>query len=162
MQNPFVIKLNAADLAWQIKKALSDPERISDEERCVARPEIVELEQSSIPAPPLTVEKPQHGSEQRRPDAESGNTPPPNRPVVAATLYLSGPLKIQTVEDLRQKAQQCRADAASFTVPELRAYLLKIASEYDRLAARGEQFEERARLPKPSPMNTIALSQWYA
>jgi hypothetical protein len=67
-----------------------------------------------------------------------------------------------TAEKLGRRALQCRADAESPTILELRANPLEIAREYERPAIRGEQIEERLCLPKPGPMNAIALSQWYA
>ena len=72
------------------------------------------------------------------------------------------PSHLPTSHDLRRKAQQCRADAEGFTIPELREHLLEIAGEYERLAVRGEQFEARSRLPNPNQMNAIALAHWYA
>lgn len=158
MENPFVVKLDAQNRAWRIEEAPFDPEDVSD------RLEIVADEQSFIRAKPLTVEEPrQRSSEQRRPGAESASAPPPSpRPAIAPAEHQSKSVKTPTVEEFRQKAQQCRAEAESYTVRESRALLLEIAHEYDRLAARGEQFEERARLPNPSPMNATALSQWYA
>ena len=45
-------------------------------------------------------------------------------------------LRPNSPDDLRIKAQECRVDAESFTIPELRAHLLEIAGEYERLASR--------------------------
>jgi hypothetical protein len=48
------------------------------------------------------------------------------------------------------------------TIPALRLHLLEIASEYDRLAKRSKEFETRSRLPQSSPMNAVALTEWFA
>jgi len=72
------------------------------------------------------------------------------------------PVRLPSRDDLRRKAQQCRSEAEGRTIPDLRAHLLEIAAEYERLAVRGAQFEERSRLPTANPMNAIALTQWFA
>ena len=153
MRKPYIVKLVAQNRPWQIEKAPFDPEGINDRLELVA--------ESPAQTKPLTVQDPRQRSERRRPDAENASAPRPNRPTIAEVKYASEPVKTPTVVELRQKAQQCRIEAESYTIPDLRAQLLEIASEYDRLATRGEQFEERARLPKLSPMNTVALTNWF-
>jgi hypothetical protein len=68
---------------------------------------------------------------------------------------------IPTPEDLRRKAQECRDDAESYSNAELRAQLLAIAGEYDRLARRAEEFEMRAVGSVPHPLNGRALTHWF-
>jgi hypothetical protein len=119
---------------------------------------------SSTPVSTPIVGELQPKAQERRADAESVGIPEfrARRPESSAVGHSSRPVHTPTVEELRQKAQRCRDDAESCAIPELRANMFEIANEYDRLAIRGEQFEERSRLPAANPMNAIALTRWYA
>lgn len=54
--------------------------------------------------------------------------------------------KIPTAEELRQKAEDTRAEAEQFKHPDFQAHMLKIAAEYERLAKRADEAKERERL----------------
>jgi hypothetical protein len=65
---------------------------------------------------------------------------------------------IPTTDELRRKAEECRAQAQGFRTPESKAHLLDIAAEYERLALRAEAAAERERL---GVSNEAALTNWY-
>lgn len=54
---------------------------------------------------------------------------------------------VATAEELRRKAEECRTDAHQFIVPETKAHMLATAAEYERLAMRAAQFEQRSPPP---------------
>jgi hypothetical protein len=64
---------------------------------------------------------------------------------------------IPTAEDLRRKAAQSREEAQRSTHPDTRAHMLEVAVEYERLAKRAEEFEERARI---GASNEAAMKNW--
>ena len=64
---------------------------------------------------------------------------------------------IPNARELRRKAEETRGEAATFTILELRASMTEVAAEYERLAGRAEDFEERARLGVANPH---ALERW--
>ena len=66
--------------------------------------------------------------------------------------------KIYTTEELRRNAEETRAEAARFTQPDLRAKMLEIAAEYDRLAKRAEEAEENERI---GASLAPALNNWF-
>jgi hypothetical protein len=65
---------------------------------------------------------------------------------------------IPTTEELIRKAEETREQARLFTHPEIRAHMLEIAAEYERLAKRAEDFKERARI---GASNDNSLKDWY-
>ena len=65
---------------------------------------------------------------------------------------------VRTIEEFRQKAQECRAEAETLENPEIRAAMFEIAAEYERLAVRAEAFEERHRL---GVSNHASLINWF-
>ena len=64
---------------------------------------------------------------------------------------------IPSAGELRRKAAETRGEAEAFTTSELRANMIEVAAEYERLAERAEEFEERARLGVANPN---ALEDW--
>ena len=71
---------------------------------------------------------------------------------------MTEPANIPTVEELRRKAETTRAEADRFTQADLRAYMIAIAEEYERLAKRAEDAEERVRV---GASNEASLVKWY-
>lgn len=65
---------------------------------------------------------------------------------------------IPTADELRRKAEECRAQALGFQIPESKAHLLEIAAEYERLAIRAEMDAERQRM---GANNEAALMKWF-
>ena len=53
---------------------------------------------------------------------------------------------IPAAEELRRKAEATREAADLFTHPDTRAKMSEIAAEYEQLAKRAEEFDERTRL----------------
>ena len=66
-------------------------------------------------------------------------------------------VNIPTLEELHRKAAKTRDEAKLFTHPDFRAGMLEVAAEYERLAKRAEDFEERARI---SASNEGAMKNW--
>lgn len=66
---------------------------------------------------------------------------------------------IPTADELRRKAEQTRAEAQELQVPDIRTKMLEIAAEYERLARRAEEFEERARI---GASNDQLLTRWHS
>jgi len=66
--------------------------------------------------------------------------------------------RVPTIEELRQKADEARADAEHSSHPDLRNQLLAIAAEYERLAKRAEEVEERTQLRVSIEAH---LSSWF-
>ena len=65
---------------------------------------------------------------------------------------------IPIADELRRKAQDCRQEAQGFQSIDIRASMLEVAAEYDRLAIRAEEAEERKRL---GVSNETALKNWF-
>jgi hypothetical protein len=55
---------------------------------------------------------------------------------------------IPTADEHRRKAEETRPDPAGFKTPDIRAKMLEIAAQYERLARRAEEFSERAHWRK--------------
>ena len=58
---------------------------------------------------------------------------------------------IPNIHELRRKAEETRAEAETFATRELRTQMMVVAAEYERLAIRAEEYEERARLGITTP-----------
>jgi hypothetical protein len=65
---------------------------------------------------------------------------------------------IPTSSELRRKAQDCRTEAHAFQTADIKANMLEIAAEYDRLAIRADEAEERQRL---GASNAAGLTNWF-
>jgi len=118
----------------------------------------VRLARRSSALAELAINEPETETRETRTDSVTARLIPDHSaiPPVARPLL---PSPTPTIEELRGKAKQCQADAERSTIPELRANLLKIAAEYERLALRGEQFKAHSQNPAG---RMIALNRWYS
>jgi hypothetical protein len=57
--------------------------------------------------------------------------------------------RVPTIEELRGKAQECRANARDYREPALRQHMAEIADVYERLARNAEQHEARVAGNRP-------------
>ena len=68
---------------------------------------------------------------------------------------------IPTVEELKRKAEECRADAEEVQHPDFRANMLQIAAEYERLVKRAAEYEERQRVGANTVVTEQLIKNWF-
>jgi hypothetical protein len=64
---------------------------------------------------------------------------------------------LPSAEEQRRKAEECREEAAQYTVSKMRAQMLATAVDYEQLAQRASEFDQRTRV---GANNDRALTNW--